>query len=141
MAKNSNRLKPKQPDKGERLSAPPPAHNPELLPPKFCLRGMRRGYSIEDCEKDERAAFASRLYELSRSKWSELRQMPRHGQGFETLPANAIKGDGIPAEITDDVDILVFRFSGKKAMVGYRSKDGVFNIVWLDRAFKLYDHG
>lgn len=140
MAKNDNRLKRKEPDRSARLAAPQPVHNPEALPPKFCLRGMRKGFSIEDCEKHERAAFASRLYELSRSKWSELRQMPRHGQGFETIPRDAIKG-GIPPEITDDVEILAFRFNGKAPMVGYRSKDGVFNIVWLDRAFELYDHG
>jgi hypothetical protein len=102
---------------------------------------MRRGFSVEDCEKDERAAFALRLYELSRKSWAELRQMPRHGQGWEILPRKAIKGDGIPDEITADVDILAFRFCAKAPMVGYRSKDGVFNIIWLDRVFTLYDHG
>src|SRR5665213_2021853 len=99
MAKNRNKLKPKQVDSGKRLSPPQPVLDPEALPPKFCLRGMRKGYSVEDCEKDERAAFASRFYELSRSTWKELRQMPRHGQGWETLARDAIKGDGIPTEI------------------------------------------
>lgn len=141
MAKNCTRLKPKQPDKGNRIATPKPVHEPEFLPPKFCLRGMRKGYSIEDCEKDEKAAFASRLYELSRSKWSELRQMPRSGQGYEKIDRKAIKGDKVPEEITEEVDIIAFRFHGKAPVVGYRSQDGVFNVIWLDRAFTLYNHG
>ena len=140
MAKNKNQLKPKLPDSGKRLASPAPAFDPDVLPPKFCLRGMRSGYSVEDCAKDERAAFASRLYELSRSSWKELRQMPRHGQGWERLPHHAIQGDKVPAEITADVDLIAFRFCGMAPMVGYRSKDGVYNIIWLDRAFKLYKH-
>jgi len=141
MSKVRNLLKPKQADKGERLAAPKPVVDPENLPPKFCLRGLRGGYSVEDCEKDERAAFASRLYQLSRSKWSQLRQMPRHGQGYEKIDRKAIKGDAVPDEITAEVDIIAFRFYGKAPMVGDRSKDGVFNILWLDRSFTLYDHG
>ena len=140
MAKDKDRLRLKQPDRSERISVPQAAQNPDHSPPNFRLRGMKNGFSTEDCEKDERASFASRLYQLSRSKWSELRQMPRHGQGFETIPRNAIN-DGIPSEITDDITILAFRFHGKAPMVGYRSRDGVFDIVWLDRSFTLYDHG
>jgi len=139
MGKNK-RLKPTPPDGGKRLSSPAPVTDPDTLPPKFCLRGMRAGFSINDCEKDEKAAFAARLFELSRSSWAELRQMPRHGQGWEKLERNAIRG-GIPSEITADVDIIAFRFCGKAPMVGYRSQDGVFNIIWLDRSFTLYDHG
>jgi len=141
MAKNKNQLKPKQADKSERLGTPKPVSDSDSLPPKFCLRGMRRGFSLEDCEKDEKAAFASRLYELSRNNWSALCQMPRHGQGYEKIDRMAIKGDNVPDEITAEVDLIAFRFHGKAPMVGYRSKDGVFNIIWLDRAFTLYDHG
>jgi hypothetical protein len=140
MGKNKNLLKAKQPDSSKRLSVPQPVPDPDRLPPKFCLRGMRNGYSIADCEKEERAAFASRLYELSRMSWQDSRQASRHGQGWETLPKHQITGDAIPTEITADVDLIAFRFHGKAPMVGYRSKDGVFNIVWLDRAFTLYNH-
>ena len=91
--------------------------------------------------KAEKAAFADRLYELSRSPWASLRQMPRKGQGWEVIPRHAIKGDGIPASITEDVNIIAFRSIGNAPRVGYRSKDGVCNIIWIDRDFTLYDHG
>lgn len=101
---------------------------------------MRRGFSVPDCEKTEQSAFAQRLFELSRNTWAELRQMPRHGQGYEKIERDAIHGDQVPGHITDDVNLIAFRCIGKAPMVGYRTSDGVFNVLWIDRQFKLYDH-
>jgi hypothetical protein len=136
----SNRLQRKEAEQGRRISTHP-SEDPDKLPPKFCLRGMRHRFSLTDCDRNEKAAFADRLYELSRSTWAALRQMPRDGQGWEIIARRAITGDRIPREISEDVNIIAFRCLGKAPMVGYRSKDGVFNIVWIDRAFTLYDHG
>ena len=96
---------------------------------------MRPKYDITQCTKDEKAAFAERLYELSRNTWAALRQMPRMGQGWEKIDRSCITGDAVPESLTDDVQIIAFRCIGKAPMVGYRSKDGVFNILWIDRAF------
>jgi len=134
-----SRIKAREGDQGKRLSTHA-SDDPDKLPPKFCLRGMRPKYSLTECTKDEKAAFADRLYELSRSTWAALRQMPRKGQGWEVIPRHAIKGDGIPLFITEDVNILAFRCVGNAPMVGYRSRDGVFNIIWIDRDFTLYEH-
>jgi hypothetical protein len=60
-------------------------------------------------------------------------------QGYEKIPHVRIRA-GIPPAITEDVDILAFRFCGKAPMVGFRL-DEVFFVVWLDRGFTLYDHG
>ncbi len=111
------------------------------LPPKFCLRRLRPGYSIPDCEKDEKAAFADRLFELSRLTWAQLVNAGRHGQGYEKIDRTSIKGDRVPEDISADVSIIAFRCIGLAPMVGYRTSDGVFNILWIDRAFKLYSHG
>lgn len=46
-----------------------------------------------------------------------------------------------PSEMKPDADYIVFRFQGKKPMVGFRDAYGVFHILWLDRNFTLYDHG
>src|SRR5271169_2920173 len=79
-------------DQGERLHTHSSKDDPtERLPPKFCLRDMRPKYSLVRCNKDQKAAFAGRLFELSRSTWSQLRQMPRNGQGWEVIPQDAIK--------------------------------------------------
>lgn len=133
-------LKDKEGDGGRRI-LPHSSEDADRLPPKFCLRGLRARYSLTQCTKDEKASFADRLYELSRSSWAELRQMPRHGRGWEIIPRKSITGDAVPSTITDDVNLIAFRFHGMAPMVGYRSRDGVFNIVWLDRDFTLYDHG
>lgn len=136
-------IKATQPQGGVKLSRPVAAvaPSPDQFPPKFCLRQMRQSFCITDCGKDEQAAFAQRLYELSRSKWADLRQMPKSGQGYEKIPRKAITGDKVPDSITADVDLIAFRCIGKAPMVGYRSADGVFNILWIDRKFTLYNHG
>ena len=46
----------------------------------------------------------------------------------------------LPPNVTEDVTLLVFRFSGRKPMVGYRVKEA-FYVLALDRDFTLYDHG
>ena len=60
--------------------------------------------------------------------WQEIINVPRHGLGHEIIPND------------ESVNILAFRFSGQKPMVGYR-QENVFYIIWLDRNFTLYDHG
>ena len=68
--------------------------------------------------------------------WSQLETMPHGGLGCEvirhglrvTLPSSA-----------EGRSILSFRFSGKKAMVGFRERD-VFYILWFDRDFSVYSH-
>jgi hypothetical protein len=136
----ARKLKDKDADQGQRLSVHP-SEDPDKLPPKSCLRGMRQKYSLSSCTKDEKSAFADRLYELSRSTWAQLRQMPKKGRGWEIIQRSAIKGDKVPSSLTEDVNIIAFRCVGKAPMVGYRSRDGVFNILWIDRDFTLYDHG
>lgn len=127
---------------GSKVSVPSPAApSPDNLPPKFCLRQMRAGFSVSDCDKGQQAAFAQRLYELSRTSWADLRQAPRHGQGLEKIPRSAIRGDRVPEGVRDEAEFIAFRCIGKAAMVGYRTSDGVFNIIWIDRNFDLYDHG
>jgi hypothetical protein len=79
------------------------------------------------------------LRELSELTWAQLRQADRHGLGFETIDRSSIKS-GIPGVVTADVNIIAFRFAGKKPMVGFRDRDGTFHIIWFDRAFRLYKH-
>ena len=78
---------------------------------------------IEEGWKSSRLAIVPRFTgNVPRSIWSQRRPMPRTGQGWEIISQDAIKGDG------------------KAPMVGYRSKDGVFDILWIDHDFTLYDH-
>lgn len=108
--------------------------------PIFCLRHLAAGWGVSDCERDDRAAFASTLEKLSKLTWQEIKGAPRHGVGTEKIAADSINA-GIPISITEDVQFLAFRFNGKKSMVGFRgAASAVFHIVWIDHDFTLYKH-
>lgn len=112
--------------------------SPEQQPPLFSLRYIQRGYSSEECTKDEKAALVDTFHLLSQMTWAEINRSNRHGRGYERISRTQIK-PAIPAYVTDDVNIIAFRFCGQAPMVGYR--DGaVFYILWLDRAFTVYPH-
>lgn len=118
-----------------------PAISPDNLPPLFSLFNMTPHHCITCCQKDEKAAFAVRLRELSQLTWAQLRQADRHGMGYEQINRDSLKVP-IPSRITDDVKFIAFRFDGKKPIIGYRDKDDkrIFHIVWVDRSFKVYPH-
>lgn len=101
---------------------------------------MRKGFDLTECNNEEKAAVADTLFKLSQMTWAQIRLSPRHGAGSEKIAQSSITGDST-AFLDKDTELLALRFSGKKAMVGYRGKDGtVFHILWLDRAFNLYGH-
>ncbi len=131
---------PHSPDTGQKVAlARAEEEDADRLPPKFSLRYLNQHYCLSRCTKDEKAAFADRVRLLSQKSWAELRMCPRHGLGYETIRRDRIKS-GIPCVVTDDVNIIAFRFHGLKPMVGFRSNDGTFYIVWFDRDFSLYEH-
>ena len=129
----------KRVERGKNISPPVTTEeSPEQQPPIFSLRTMSKDFSLDDCTKDEKAAFAATLYKLSKMTWSQIKGSGRHASGYERIQRNAIK-PAIPVHITEDVNLIAFRFCAKAPMVGYR--DGViFYVIWLDRAFKLYNH-
>jgi hypothetical protein len=112
--------------------------SPESLPPYFSLRYLSDNYCISKCDKDDKAAFADTLRKLSKLTWTQIKSSHRHGLGFETIQKDQIRSS-IPNHITEDVRFIAFRFSGKKAMVGYRER-ATFYVIWFDRDFSLYPH-
>lgn len=107
--------------------------------PTFCLRFIDPQYCISKCDRDEKSAFVDKIFRMSQMTWLQLRMADRHGMGSEKLARAAIRRP-IPAQISEEVAILAFRFSGLKTMVGYRQGQ-MFHVVWFDRDFTLYDHG
>lgn len=109
--------------------------------PVFSFEHMQdgSGWSINCCEADDRAQLSSKVFQLSRMTWMEINQAPRHGLGTEKIPREQIEAK-LPAAVTEDTNLIAFRYNGLKPMVGYR--DGrIFHVLWLDWDFKLYDHG
>ena len=137
----TSRLREPPKEAGQRIRAQPSLSiSPQQMRPKFCLEHLRKSHCLSNCTKDEKAALADRLHELSQLTWQQIVQAPKKGQGHEIISRNAIGKDVIPALITEDTNIIAFRFFGKAPMVGFRDAE-VFHIVWIDRAFDLYDHG
>lgn len=134
-------------DRGERpprsagrVPEPPPPPNYDDETPKFCLHHVCDGFDVHALDQACQAAFARTLQKLGGSKWKDLKLAPRHGQGFEFIPANQIKAR-VPDSFVDEPRFMVFRYHGRLPMGGVRIRD-VYHVLWIERTFgELYDHG
>ena len=131
------------PTKQSKLFKPkevPTERSPEQLPPIFSLEHLQASHCVSViADRSERGLFMDALFTLSRMSWSQINSAPRHGLGTERMPAAQIKAK-IPSCVTEDVNLLVFRWKGKLPFVGFR--DGrVLHILWIEQQFgDLYDH-
>lgn len=111
----------------------------EEKPPIFSFEYLQNGWCISDCERDERAKMLDRLRIIGKLTWKQIRQENRHRYGTEQISRNSITC-GIPPFVTPDINLIAFRAYDLVPMVGYKS-DRIFHVLWIDRAFRLYDHG
>ncbi len=109
------------------------------LKPEFNLEYLGGDFCLSHCTKEEKGQFADRLHQLGGMTWKMIAEAHRHGSGCEEIPRHALGNRRFPDEMTDDVKLLAFRFSGMKPMVGYR-RGRTFVILFLDRNFTLYKH-
>jgi hypothetical protein len=138
MPKKGRGQKPPRPAGTLRQPADPPNYDGET--PKFCLHHICNGFDVHAVGADQQAAFAKTLQKLASSTWKELLQAPRHGQGFEYVPAAQIKAP-IPPHFQGESRFMMFRYHGKLPMGGIRIRD-VYHVLWIERAFgELYHHG
>jgi len=136
-----SRFKHRKPERGALIRGPQPSESEppdDLQRPKFCLEHLVSGFSVLDCNKEQKAAFADRLREISCLSWRDLRNTGRHEQGYETISHSAIRV-AIPGAITEDVRIIAFRFWDQAPLLGFRNK-AIFHIVWLDPRRQVYRH-
>jgi hypothetical protein len=139
MGKNNN-FKANQ-NKGNKIAPPIPSKEVSDLhkKPIFSLVHLQKDYCLSKCDKKEKAAFADTLHKLSQMTWQDILFSPKHGSGSEKISRNSIQTT-IPDHLTEDVKFLAIRFCAKAPMVGYREQN-IFQIIWIDRSFSLYDHG
>ncbi|HEY3297297.1 MAG TPA: hypothetical protein VGK34_01475 [Armatimonadota bacterium] len=107
--------------------------------PVFSMIYVDDRYCITNCEAKDKVSFVNKLRMLSKLPWSDLRGGNKHGSSCEVIRRETLRVK-VPPHITDDVTILAFRYSGKKAMVGYRD-NATFHIVWFDDDYNVYNHG
>lgn len=112
--------------------------SPDQLHPVFCLQYIQKSHCLSKCEKAEKAAFADTIFKLSQLTWGEIRTSSRHGSGYEKINRQNVAA-GIPVHLTEEINLVAFRFCGKAPMVGYK-ENHVFHVLWLDRQFNLYKH-
>lgn len=131
---------PTKPNFSAEKTLPKPASTNDLKP-VFSFEHMANGtgYSVNCCSQEEGAQLVGRLYVLGNMTWAQINQSGRHGLGTEIIPRGNIKAV-LPKAVTDDVNLLAFRYNGKKPMVGYR-EDRVFHVLYVDHDFSLYPHG
>ena len=129
-------IKPQRPKGGTRIKEPDAQVSSERQRPVFCLQYLDHEYGLSKCQKEEKAAFADTLHQLSQRDWMDLKFASKHGSGCEKIHRDSIKGR-IPTIATDEVTFLAFRFYGKKPLVGFRA-GRILHIIWLDRTHSLY---
>ncbi len=135
------KIKPLKPAQGKHIQVKENVKSTSTnhLHPAFNFKYLDSTYCLRDCTKDERAALSDKIVLLSQMTWGDIQNSNKHASGHEKIARDAIQGS-IPGIITEDTNILAFRFDGKKPMVGFR-KDKIFYVIWIDRNFTLYNHG
>lgn len=108
--------------------------------PIFNLEHLKGDYCLSKCSTEQKAAFVDRLWTLSKMTWGEIQRAQRHGLGHEEISRDSLGDRSYPAELSDDVPILAFRFMGFAPFLGYRI-DRVFAVLIVDPAMTAYDHG
>ena len=106
--------------------------------PLFCFHHLGGDFCLSHCDQEEKAAFADTVHKLSRVSWAEIARSHRHAIGTEIISRDSLTMP-LPSSITDDVNILAFRFHGKAPMLGYR-EGRTFHVLGLDKSFKAYRH-
>jgi len=112
--------------------------SPQVEHPVFCFRYIQNSHCLSSCDKKEKAAFVSQLHLLSKLEWKDIHPAPKHGHGTEKISQSSIK-KAMPQQVSPDTQLYALRFQGKKAFVGYKTRN-IFHILWIDRSFNLYSH-
>lgn len=135
-------IKRKEARASDRIKAPEKAaeKSPEQLPPAFSFEHVQQSHCISMlADHTERGLLLEAFRKLGSMTWSQINSAPRHGLGYERMPFDQIKAPR-PACISDDTNLLVFRWKGKLPFVGFR--DGrVLHVLWVEQNFgDLYNH-
>ena len=102
------------------------------------LRYLRDSHCLSKCDREDILSFADKVRLLTQKSWMELGQAHRHGLGYEKISRNSLSVS-VPIHISAEVNLLAFRFSGQKSMIGYKLAE-TFYVLWFDREFKVYAH-
>lgn len=129
------RIKSKIPSKGRLVAEREEGASTDTLPPLFSLSHIEKGFCVKNCDKDEQAAVALALRDISALTWGGLKQAPRKGIGYENI--YAIR-KSIPA-IAVSRQLIAFRVGELFRLVGFRERQTFF-VLWIDPKGQVYKH-
>ena len=109
--------------------------------PVFCFRYIDKKLHPSNISPENQKALLDKFYELCQLEWIQIMSSSRHGLGTEKIEQKDLKFT-LPRHVAEDVTIIALRYSGKMAMVGYRSEGNVFHILGVDISFNdsCYNH-
>jgi hypothetical protein len=113
-----NRLNKRQSQATDRLKSrqPESSESTDHKKPTFNLEHLRKSHCISSCSEEVKTAFVDKLYELTQQNWLQLKLASRKGMGYEKISSHSMK-QAIPSHISEDTNIISFKFYGKAPMV------------------------
>ena len=108
--------------------------------PVFCFKHLSDD-SFKILDKSQRSVVIQKLFNWSKMKWQHINTLGKHQAGFELIPIKKVSGFKKPAFLTPDItQYHVFRYQGKRAMIGHKSRSSIFHIFHFDNNFTSYNH-
>lgn len=88
----AKKIKAPKPKAKASISAKDTKVNYDEKPPVFSLERLQNGdYCLQGLDKEGKASFADAIFRRKDKKWKDIKQMPKHGLGFEKLPKLQLK--------------------------------------------------
>lgn len=125
----------REPERGKRLKRREEGTSTDDFKPLFSLSYIAKGYCVKDCEKEEQAAVALALQDISYLTWKELKNASRRGIGYENI---YFISKTIP-EIATKKQLIAFRIGKLARLIGFRERQTFF-IIWIDTKGEVYKH-
>ena len=109
----------------------------DKLFPKFSFEFLSGDHCLSKCEVKEKSNLISKLHQIGRQSWGDLRRLGRNN-GFEPISVAQLRCK-IPEEFKKESVSIVFHMTGNIPIIGFRRED-VFYVIAIDRTFKAYSH-
>jgi len=95
-----------------------------------------QGGCISKCDSESKSNILSTLLKLSQQTWAQIKSSPRNKLGFEKMPQEEFR-IAMSSTVTPEVKMIVFRYSDKGRIAGYRIHD-ILHVVLVGE--ELYKH-
>jgi hypothetical protein len=95
---------------------------------------------IKKLEKDDLRQLVLKISKLNKITWADVHTSNRHGAGYEWVKTNGVSESIVNRLPKGYEKFMVFRYNGKKPILGYKCPKEVFHILHIDSNFTAYRH-